>query len=167
MNFKRALRHLTTGQTVVKRAFPPAVLDHIGQAITQSETTHGGEIVFAVEAALDLSLLLKNQPVRERAIDVFSLLRVWDTQHNNGVLIYLLMADHGVEIVVDRGIHTRIDQTIWKTVCDTMQVAFQTGQFEQGVLDGIQAISHILQQAFPVAVDNSSHSELSDQPVIL
>lgn len=166
MNFTRIIRHLVTGQSAMKQAFPPAALTAIEQAIAQSETTHGGEIVFAVEASLDLPLLWDSQSIRERAIDVFSLLRVWDTEHNNGVLIYLLLADHNVEIVVDRGIHAKIDQAIWEAACDAMKTAFSHGQFEQGILTGIDAITLPLQQFFPSGTIQKER-ELSNRPVML
>lgn len=166
MDPMRILRHLITGQLAVKRAFPPATLTVIEQAIAHSETLHGGEIIFAVEASLDLPLLLQNQIIRERAIDVFSLLRVWDTEHNNGVLIYLLMADHDVEIVADRGIHAKVDPVIWETACDAMKTAFKHGQFEQGVLAGIDLSTQVLQQFFPASTDKRK-SELPDRPVVL
>ncbi len=171
MDLMRLLRHLGTGQLTVKRAFPSSTLNAIEQAIKQSETVHDGEIVFAVEATLDLTLLLKNQSVRERAIDMFSLLRVWDTEHNNGVLIYLLMADHDVEIVADRGIHTQVGQETWEAICHTMKTAFQQGQFEAGVITGINAITHQLQQFFPAGSDEEKSerkkNELPDRPVML
>lgn len=166
MDFIRILRHLTTSQSAMKQAFLPATLTVIEQAIAHSETLHGGEIVFAIEASLDLPLLLQNQVIRERAIDVFSLLRVWDTEHNNGVLIYLLMADHDVEIVADRGIHAKVDQAVWEMACDTMKTAFKHGQFEQGVLAGIDQSTRVLQQFFPAGTDKRK-SELPDRPVVL
>lgn len=166
MDFIRILRHLITGQSAVQRAFPPATLTVIEQAIAHSETLHAGEIVFAVEASLDLPLLLQNQIVRERAIDVFSLLRVWDTEHNNGVLIYLLMADRDVEIVADRGIYTKLNPTFWETTCNTMKTAFKHGQFEQGILAGIDLSTRVLQQFFPASTDKRK-SELPDRPVVL
>lgn len=166
MNIARIFRHLTTGQAAVKRAFPAATLIAIEQAIAQSETTHSGEIVFAVEAALDMSLLLHNQSVRERAIDVFSLLRVWDTEQNNGILIYLLLADHNVEIVADRGIHSQVKQTVWESACDSMEDAFRREQFEAGILAGIHAVTLPLQQFFPPKTISKT-SGLPDKPVIL
>jgi len=162
----RILRHLMTGQSAIKRAFPPATLTAIEQAIAQSETTHAGEIVFAVEASLDLSPLIKNQSVRDRAIDVFSLLRVWDTEYNNGMLIYVLLADHNVEIIADRGIYTRVDQAIWETICRIMKSAFSHKQFEQGVLAGIEQLTQILQEHFPACTDKKG-STLPDKPVVL
>ncbi len=166
MDLVRILRHLVTSQSAVKRAFPPSTLDAIELAIERSETVHDGEIVFAVEAALDLPLLLQNQFVRERAIDVFSLFRVWDTEHNNGVLIYLLMADHDVEIVADRGIYTKVKQEEWEAICQTMKTAFQQRQFEEGVIAGIDAITRQLQQFFPAGSGNKKN-ELPDRPVVL
>ena len=166
MNFKRITRHLMTSQSSVKRRFSSTTLTTIEKAIAQSEATHSGEIVFAVEASLDLSLLLYNQSIRERAIDVFSLLRVWDTEQNNGVLIYLLLADHNVEIVADRGIHTRVDQIVWETACATMKTAFSQEQFEQGVLSGIERITLPLQQFFPPKTTQRG-DELPNKPIVL
>ena len=108
MNIQRMIKHLMTGNMAVKAAFPARSLQAIEQAIGQTETRHGGQIRFAVEAALDFSALRRNQTAGERAIEIFSQLRVWDTEHNNGVLIYLLLADRDVEIVADRGIHARL-----------------------------------------------------------
>ncbi len=162
----RLLRHLGAGSLAVRRAFPPASLAVIEEAIRQSEAGHGGEIRFAVEAALDMRSLLQGQPARERAIEVFSQLRVWDTEQNNGVLIYLLLADRDVEIIADRGIDTRVGKNEWEAICHEMESAFGAGRFEAGVLAGIQAIGAQLQLYFPsgqAAVGN----ELPDKPVIL
>lgn len=155
-----------TGQLSIRRAFPEAALDRIEQAIKASEYSHDGEIVFAVEAALDLASLLKDKPARERAIDVFSMLRVWDTGLNNGVLIYLLMADRDVEIIADRGIYAKVGQAGWEHICQAMEVAFRQSQFEQGILTGIEAITQQLQTFFP-ASDRGRINELSNKPVIL
>lgn len=166
MNFRRILRHLVTGQITVRRALPPTSLAAIEQAIKQSERSHAGEIVFAVEAALDLLPLLKDQSARERAIDIFSLLRVWDTPQNNGVLIYLLFADHDVEIVADRGIHAKVGQAEWEAICHDMEAAFRRGQFAAGVIAGIKAITRQLQAHFP-AKPVSAENALPDKPVVI
>src|SRR5581483_5705279 len=107
MNITRLLRHLGTPRWQVRRKFPAASLAAIEAAIKHTEATHSGQICFAVEAALEIAPLLRGRSARERAVDVFSQLRVWDTEHNNGVLIYLLLADRDVEILADRGIHPR------------------------------------------------------------
>lgn len=166
MNWLRISRHLITGQLSIRRAFPEAALDRIEQAIKASEHSHDGEIVFAVEASLDLASLLKDKPARERAIDAFSLLRVWDTEFNNGVLIYVLMADHDVEIIADRGIHAQVGQAGWESICQSMESAFHQGQFEQGLLTGIAAITQQLQTFFPSS-NRGRINELPNKPVIL
>ncbi len=166
MNLARILRHLLTGQWVQRRIFPAVSLTAIEQAIVQSEMKHGGEICFAVEAALNTLPLLRNQTARERALEVFSQLRVWDTEHNNGVLIYLLLADRTVEIIADRGIHTKISDAEWQTICRTMESAFQQQRFETGVIAGINAVGGHLQKYFPVDPTQDSN-ELSNKPVVL
>src|ERR1700683_3116053 len=117
MNLLRLLRHLTTTRWSTRRRFPPAVRDAIEQAIGECESRHGGEIRFVVETAFDLPELWHDLAPRRRALQVFGQLGVWDTAENNGVLIYVLMADHVVEIVADRGIASRILQKEWDTVC--------------------------------------------------
>ena len=165
MNLKRILKHLSSGRAAVRRAFPPRALDAVERAIRETETRHDGQIRFAVEAALDLSPLLGGQPARERAIEVFSELRVWDTEHNNGVLIYLLLADRDVEIVADRGIHVRLGAETWEAICREVEAAFRNGQFEAGVLAGIHAVGEHLARHFPARGDKSN--EMPDRPVVL
>jgi uncharacterized membrane protein len=149
----------------VRRAFPARSLEAIRDAIAQSEAGHSGEIRFAVEHALDLGDLLRNRSARDRAIDVFSRLRVWDTERNNGVLIYLLLADRDVEIVADRGIHERVEAAGWEAICRQMEAAFGAGRFEAGVLEGIQAIGAHLRRHFPST--GGGENELPDRPAVL
>lgn len=165
MNFKRIMRHLSSGRASVRRAFPPRTLEAIGQTIRETETRHGGQIRFAVEAALDLSPLLAGQAARERAIEVFSQLRVWDTEHNNGVLIYLLLADRDVEIVADRGIHAKVGAEAWEAICSEMEAAFRDGKFEAGVRVGIHAVGEHLARHFPPR--SGKPNEMPDSPVML
>jgi uncharacterized membrane protein len=151
------------------RSFPKASLQSIEQAIAASETEHLGEIRFVIENALDCMPLLKGQTARERAIDVFSQLRVWDTEHNNGVLIYVLLADRDVEIVADRGIHAKATSDEWEQICRMMESAFRQDQYEDGVIRGIQAISQQLKKHFPLGAVTKSENEneLPDAPVLL
>lgn len=165
MNLKRIMRHLSSGRAALRRAFPQRALDAIERAIRETEAKHDGQIRFAVEAALDLTPLLAGQTARERAIEVFSGLRVWDTEHNNGVLIYLLLADRDVEIVADRGIHARLGQETWEAVCRGMETAFRNGQFEAGVLAGIRAVGEHLAHHFPAR--GGKPNEMPDRPVVL
>ena len=148
-----------------RRAFPQATLDAIEAAIRISETRHGGEIRFAIENSLPGILAWRGMRGRERAIEMFSNLRVWDTEHNSGVLIYLLLADHDIEIVADRGIATRVDQAAWEAVAQTMEAAFKQGEFERGALAGIQQISLLLAAHFPPSGHNPD--ELANRPVIV
>jgi uncharacterized membrane protein len=120
----RLLAHLLTTAWSVRRAFPPRALEVIEQAIRDAEATHSGEIRFAVEHSLDLIKLLRGESAGERALAAFSELRVWDTEHNNGVLIYLLLADRDVEIVADRGIHARVGPDGWEAIARRMEAAF-------------------------------------------
>ena len=165
MNIKRIAKHLLMTRWQVNRAFSRDSLIAIEQAIKASETAHVGEIRFAVEGALDGAPLFKGQSARERAIDVFSQLRIWDTEHNNGVLIYLLLADRDVEIVADRGIHAKVGAGEWESICRKMETAFKQANFEDGVVSGIQAVTQHLMQHFPASA--ASRNELPDNPVVL
>ena len=166
MNFARILRHLFTGRLAVRRIFPISSLAAIEQAIKQSEISHEGEVRFAVEAALNTLPLLRDQSARDRAVEVFSQLRVWDTEHNNGVLIYLLLADRDVEIIADRGINVRVGSEEWARICREMEIAFRQGRFESGVIAGISAVGSHLQKHF-LTEREGGENELSDTPVIL
>lgn len=156
-------RHLFTGDLAARRAFPEAALARIERAVRESESRHAGQIRFAVEGGLDFGDLVRGLPARERAIDLFSMLRIWDTEHNNGVLIYLLLADRDVEIVADRGIAARVGQESWESICRAMEAAFREGRFVEGVEQGIAAATAILESHFP----GPGSGELSDRPVVI
>ena len=165
MNITRIAKHLLLTHGQVKRAFPSKTLIAIEQTIKASETTHVGEIRFVVEGALDGAPLFNGQSARERAIDVFSQLRIWDTEHNNGVLIYLLLADRDVEIVADRGIHSKVGSREWESICRSMETAFKQSNFEGGVVSGIQTVTQHLTIHFPAS--STGRNELPDKPVVL
>lgn len=165
MNIKRIVRHLLMTRLQLRRAFPRSTLSAIEKAIQASESRHAGEIRFVVEAALDGWPLFKGQSARERAIDLFSQLRVWDTAGNNGLLIYLLLADRAVEIVADRGIHARVGAQEWSRICQQMQTAFRQSNFEAGVLEGVQVVTRHLVAHFPA--DGCNPNEIPDKPVLL
>ncbi|MDZ7594015.1 MAG: TPM domain-containing protein [Thiobacillus sp.] len=165
VNIKRWFRHLFTPPWAWRRAFPQATLDAIEAAIGAGEAAHGGEIRFAIENRLPGILVWRGMSGRERAIELFSNLRVWDTEHNSGVLIYLLLADHDIEIVADRGIAAQVAPAAWEAVAQTMEAAFRQGEFERGALDGIQQISVLLAVNFPPSGHNPD--ELANRPVIV
>ena len=165
MNIKRIATHLLLTHWQVNRAFSSDTLIAIDSAIKASEAAHVGEIRFAVEGALDGTALFRGQSARERAIEVFSQLRIWDTEHNNGVLIYLLLADRDVEIVADRGIHAKVGLEEWEKICRTMETAFEQANYEGGVVSGIQAATQHLMKHFPAS--GADQNELPDKPVVL
>ncbi len=165
MGIKRIGRHLLANRWRVRRTFSPAALAHIERAIKASEAKHSGQIRFVVEGALDGAPLLRNQAPRARAIDVFSHLRMWDTAHNNAVLIYLLLADRDVEILADRGIDAKVGAAEWEKICRAMEAEFRKGNFEAGVLKGIEAVSRHLAKHFPK--HGAGANELPDAPVVM
>ena len=165
MNIKRIARHLLVTDGQVGRNFGRSTLNKIEATIKASEAQHVGEIRFAVEGGLDGARLFKGQSARERAIELFSLLRVWDTQQNTGVLIYLLLADRAVEIVADRGIHAKVDSQEWSKVCHQMEAAFRQSNFEGGVVGGVEAVTAHLKRHFPSG--HHDRNELPDKPVVL
>jgi uncharacterized membrane protein len=165
MQFARIARHFLALPGAVARAISPAAMAEIEQAIAKSERQHRGEIRFAAEASLESAALLAGETARERALEVFSLLRVWDTEENNGVLIYLLLADRDVEIVADRGISAKVTAPEWERICHRMEAAFVRGEFRHGVLAGIVEISALLARYYPARA--AGPNELPDKPVIL
>ncbi len=165
MGIGRMCKHLLVYHWRVRRHFPPDVMAVIERAIRAGETTHSGQVVFAVEGALDGIPLFRDQPASARALDVFAHLRIWDTAHNNGVLIYLLLADRDVEIVADRGIHATVGEAVWKTICAAMEAEFKQGRFEAGAVTGVEAVSRQLAEHFPKKAGGPN--ELPDAPVVI
>jgi uncharacterized membrane protein len=165
MNIKRILKHLFAPHWIINRAFPRRALDAIEAAIGASESKHDGEIRFAVEAGLHPGPLWRRQSPRRRAIEVFSNLHVWDTEHNSGVLIYVQLVDRRIEIVADRGICAKVAQPEWDAICRRMESAFKRGEFEAGTIRAIEEITTLLAAHFPPLSDNPN--ELSDRPVVL
>ena len=163
MDLARIARHLIAMPGAVRRAFPPAAMAAIEQAVARSETQHRGEVRFAVEAALDVSGLIAGQSARARAIEVFSQLGVWDTEDNNGVLIYLLLADRDVEIVADRGINAVVAAHEWEAICRAMEAALRRREFEPAVLGAIEAVTRLLARHFPPRAGD--RNELANRPV--
>lgn len=163
MNFKRALRHLVAPDWVVRRHFDAQAFNAIEAEIQAAERTHGGEIRFAVEGNLNAPQLWHSVSARERALDVFAHLGVWDTEANNGVLIYLLWADHDVEIVADRGFNDKVTAAQWTEICHAMEQHFRANDPQRAVIEGVRAVGAVIAKHFPAADRN----ELPDRPVML
>lgn len=165
MTFLRTFKHLLHQPVQVHRAFPARTMHAIESAIHTAEQHHAGELCVAIEGALELSELLRGVSGRERALEVFSNLRVWDTEANNGVLIYLLLADRDVEIIADRGIHQRIATGEWDKVCRAMESLLRQGQYEAAVLQGVALVGALLQEHYPAT--DLKHDELPNRPVVV
>jgi uncharacterized membrane protein len=165
MLFKRIVNHLFIWPGIVKRYFPKESMKRIERVISTSETTHFGEICFVVESNLHVFDILRKKTANKRAIEVFSQFHVWDTAQNNGVLIYLLLADHDFEIVADRGIHHHVGKEGWEQISREMEQLFKQGDFELGVMYGISKISEHLDQYFPS--DGKNINELRNAPVVI
>src|SRR5262245_38072751 len=165
MDAKRFLRHLFTDHWAVRQAFPGRSMKAIERAIGEQERRHDGELRFAVEASLPFLDLVRGVSARSRAIELFSHARVWDTEQNCGVLIYLLLADRRVEIVADRGIHRQVNAAAWEAICGEMQRAFAARRFEDGVIVGVQAISDLLAAHYPPRDDKPD--EQPNRPIIV
>ena len=165
-SLERWWRHWTTGTLARRRAFPTHVMHAVEQAIRECESRHAGEIRFAVDVALSSAELWAGLTPRQSAIEVFSRLRVWDTAHNNGVLIYVLLADRDVEIVADRGVGTGlVPQAEWEDCCRVMETHFAKGRFRDGAVAGINAVADVLARHPPQGPD--AGNELPDAPALL
>ena len=161
--FSRLLRHFLMTRWRVRQTFPKRTLQSIEAAITTVEKNHGGEIRVAIEGELSTADLWRNLSPRERAVQVFGQLGVWDTEHNNGVLIYVLLADRDVEIVADRGYASKVSDAEWAQVCHAIEQAFRGGEFERGMVDGIAAAGKLVARHFP----HRDRDELPNRPAML
>jgi uncharacterized membrane protein len=164
--FTRLLRHRWMDESDARHAIPPELVHRLGQRVAASEQRHSGEIRIYVEAALPTSYLLRQATPRERAVAMFGKLKVWDTEHNNGVLIYLLLAERAIEIVADRGLSKRVDPGEWQRIVDRMRSAFREARFEDGLTQALEEVSALLVAHFPLAPGDANKNELPDEPVL-
>jgi len=163
---QRMLTNLFGGWFQLRHRFPAALLDEMAAAIAAGERTHLGEVCFAIESRLAPLVVLEGFDAPARARQVFAQLRVWDTEHNSGVLFYVLMAEHRIEIVADRGIAARVTPAEWDAICVRMRECYARGQWRDGSLEGIAAAHALLARHFPDS-DNANPDELPDRPVLL
>jgi uncharacterized membrane protein len=162
----RILRHRWWDERDAERALPEAALQRIEAQVAASERGHSGEIRVVVEAGLPLSYLWQDLTPRDRAITLFGKLRVWDTEANNGVLVYLLLAEHAIEIVADRGLNQHVDAARWQALIAPMGEAFRQGRFEAGLSQAVAAIDALLRQHHPLAAGQANPDELPNRPLM-
>ncbi len=160
----RILKHRWHDETDVERALGEAALARAEQRVVASERGHSGEIRVCIEAGLPLSYLWRGATPRERAVAMFGKLRVWDTEQNNGVLVYLLLAEHAIEIVADRGLSRHVPPDHWRELTQRMSAAFRAGRFEEGLGEAIDAVHDLLSQHYPLAPGEANPNELPDRP---
>jgi uncharacterized membrane protein len=161
----RLLRHLFARSA--QALFPPDAMARIAAAIDAGERRHAGEICFTAESALPIGALLGGVTARIRAERAFERMRVWDTQANNGVLLYLLLADHRIEIVADRGLRGKVSAEQWRGVCQLMEERLRAGDAEDAVVRGVEAVSDLLAEHFPQQPGTVDVDELPNQPRII
>lgn len=165
MKLRRLLKHLLMPAWWARRPFDRATLDAIEVAVGTAETGHRGELRFVVEGPLSLAELWQGESARQRATELFSRLRIWDTEENSGVLIYVQLVDRRVEILADRGINARVPQEEWDDICRAMEQAFRDGDFRHGALEAVAQAARLLISHFPSSGADSN--ELPDRPLML
>ena len=165
--WRRWWRHFWLDERSLRRVVGRAALDRLEAHVAAAERGHSGEIRLCIEAALPWSHLWRRVTPRARAVTLFSELRVWDTEHNNGVLIFLLLAEHAIEIVADRGLASRMSNAQWHAVMAPLRSALQRGEFEQGLGEAIDAVAAVLRAEFPLAEGTRNENELPDRPYVI
>jgi uncharacterized membrane protein len=163
---QRLLRHRWLDESDTRRALPPELLERLARHVAASEARHTGEIRIYVEAGFPVSYLWRDATPRERAIAIFGKLGVWDTEQNNGVLIYLLLAEHAIEVVADRGLSRRVDATQWQQIVKGMSEAFRARQYEEGLMQAVDEVTALLVRHFPATPGAANANELPDKPVL-
>ncbi|MBX3585889.1 MAG: TPM domain-containing protein [Ramlibacter sp.] len=163
---RRFLRNLWFDAADTRRAIPPEMVQRLMTRVAASEKRHSGEVRICVEGGLPASYLWRNAPARERALAMFGKLKVWDTEHNNGVLIYLLLADRAIELVADRGLSRHVPREDWQAMVARMGAAFREGRFEDGLTQALGEVSAVLVQHFPLADGEVRPNELPDEPLL-
>ncbi len=162
----RMLRHRWLDESDTRKAMPPDMVERIARRVAASEKRHTGEVRIYIEAGLPMSYLWRSATPRERAVAMFGKLRVWDTEHNNGVLIYLLLAEHAIELVADRGLARHVPDEEWRAIVARLGAALHDGRFEDGLTQALEEVSALLVQHFPASESEANDNELPDDPVL-
>ena len=163
----RLLRHRWWDEADARRVLPASALARVAARVAASEALHSGEIRVCIEPGLPLSYLWRGLLARDRAVTLFGKLRVWDTEHNNGVLVYLLLADRAIEVVADRGLNQRFSPAQWQALVDTLGADLRAGRFEPGLIAAVDAVNALLIQHFALAPGQANANELPDAPLVL
>ncbi len=167
---KRILKHARLDERATLRAVPADMQQRLAQRVAASEQRHGGEVRIYVESSLPLSYLRRRAPlreiIRERSVAMFGKLRVWDTEQNNGVLIYLLLAERAFELVADRGVNALVKPQTWADIGARMGSAFHEDRFEEGLTQALEEVSALLVTHFPLTAGQPNPNELPDHPVV-
>ena len=163
----RILKHRWLDERDATRALGAGALQRLEARVHGSESTHSGEIRLCVEAGLPLSYLWQGRSARDRAVTMFGKLRVWDTEANNGVLIYLLMAEHAIEIVADRGLARHVPPEQWQAIVAGMRAPFRAGRYEEGLNAAVDAVDALLAQHFPLDAATANPNELPNRPHVV
>jgi uncharacterized membrane protein len=164
--FKRILKHRWVDESDSRRAVPPALLERLRRRVDASEQRHTGEVRICVEAGLPLGYLWRHASARERALALFGKLRVWDTEHNNGVLIYLLLADRAIELVADRGLNCVVTEAQWRAMVANLGTALREQRYEDGLTQALEEVSAVLVEHFPLASGDARRNELPNEPLL-
>lgn len=167
MDWSRAFRHVAATYRGAHKLFSNETMLRLQREIAEGEATHRGEVRLIVESALPLRKIRRGLSTRQRALDLFGTFRVWDTEENNGVLLYINVADRRLEIIADRAAARIVGDPHWQAVCGLAQEAFKKGEFERGVAEALRAIHHALAQAFPADANQASANELADAPILI
>lgn len=163
---KRILKHRWLDESDANRAVSADMVERLMRRVAASEERHSGEVRICVEAGLPMSYLWRDATARERALALFGKLRVWDTESNNGVLIYLLLADHAIELVADRGLNQRVSDAEWKTMVQNMSAAIRARRYEDGLTQALEEVSAVLVRHFPLTASDVNPNELPNRPVV-
>lgn len=165
-SFKRALRHLGTTQSAARKAFPPEAQHQLQVAVHAGEQHHRGEVRVAIESGMPVGHAWAGVTPRERARALFGALEVWNTEDHSGVLLYINLADHAVELLADRGIDARVGQTAWRQLCDDLARGLAKELSVNPVLDAIARIHALLIEHYP-SDGGYNPNELDDRPIVL
>ena len=165
MDWKRFWRHVAMTPAAARRAFPDRTMEAIARAIGEGERRHRGEACLVIEAELTTGQLWRGLTARDRAREVFAQQGIWNTEENNGVLVYVLLAEHRVEIVADRGIDARVQPGEWQAIVDAMDAHFAAGRFEDGALAAVRGVTVLLERHFPGAAEGPN--QIPDRPFMM